>query len=57
MNADSPYLLQTRTTELNIEAPAPTLFSLDGEIIERTRLTVGIRPNAVQYFVGSKYEQ
>ncbi|MFD1513421.1 diacylglycerol/lipid kinase family protein [Halomarina rubra] len=56
MRFDSPYLLRTQTAELEIEAPAPTLFSLDGEIIERTHLTISVRPKAVQFCVGDQYE-
>jgi len=54
--SDSPSLLRTRAAELEVEAPAPTLFSLDGEIVERAHLEIGVRPRAVQWYVGDQYE-
>lgn len=50
-----PHLLRARCRELTVEASEPTQFSIDGEIQERTALTVRIRPRAVQFRVGDRY--
>ncbi|ODR81156.1 hypothetical protein BG842_04835 [Haladaptatus sp. W1] len=53
---DTPYLLRVQTSELEIEAPVPTLFSLDGELIKRKHLTIGVLPQSVQFYVGDHYQ-
>lgn len=52
---DAPSLLRTRTSQLTVEAPAPTPFSLDGEIYRRSSVRIGIRSGALRFHVGEGY--
>lgn len=54
---DSAHLVRTRASALTITIQNPTSsrFSLDGEIIQRRRLSLGIRPRTLAIAVGDTY--
>jgi len=55
---DSDHIDRFRAASLDIESdsPDPIVFSLDGEVIERRELALGVRSNVLRLVVGEEYE-
>ena len=57
LRRDASHLTQVHVPHLHVEGDGdPVAFSLDGELIERSSLTLDCRPGAVRFRVGKSYD-
>ncbi|WP_440772725.1 diacylglycerol/lipid kinase family protein [Natronorubrum sp. DTA28] len=57
LRRNATYLTRLKTSHLHVtHEGAPVQFSLDGEMIDETELTVDSQPGAMEFFVGPSYD-
>jgi YegS/Rv2252/BmrU family lipid kinase len=55
LRSGASHLTRLRVPSLGVAAARPRQFSLDGEMVERRRLDVEVRPRALPFKVGESY--
>lgn len=55
LGRESKHITRLSVPELVVDAHEPRQFSLDGELVERDRVRIWVRPRAVRFLVGEEY--